>query len=339
MNIQELDQKEKKSFGHVSLHRSIIKSVVFEDPILFKLYMYCVMRAKFKEEKFPLGNQIVELKRGQFLTSYAKLLSAINGDKGTLTLKQLRGKIKQLEMAGKIEWKGQRNFSIIIVNNYDFWQSQGQTEKSQSPAKQRTQTLRGQNGHSKRANDLGEKGQTNNNLVLNKNKGYNKEEWQANNLGKGIVKGHSEGIHRATYNNVNKENKSTYRFLIYDFFDDVLKKSFNDKPNYVKYKLSSPSDFDRILVSYYLFDGRVFDNEIGMRGQLKQHRSSHVQELEAISKLKDRDYLQLMANFRANGRLTLENVAMACKNRASKTKALDDNTTSMREELNKRLGM
>lgn len=133
-----------------SLNRSIFYHPIFGNAELFKLYIFCIGRANFKENKVFMGTRIITLKRGQFISSIAKITQAYNLNahkRQCLTQKQIYVRIRVLKQANKLAIKGTNQFTLITVINYDKNQSQGQADgQANGNANGQTEVKRRANG-------------------------------------------------------------------------------------------------------------------------------------------------------------------------------------------------
>lgn len=64
--------------GWISLHRKIIDSAVWTDPNYLKLWMYCLIKASHKEREIIVGNDVINIKEGQFVTGRKSLAEDMN---------------------------------------------------------------------------------------------------------------------------------------------------------------------------------------------------------------------------------------------------------------------
>ena len=53
--------------GWIKLHRQVVESPVFDNPNLFKVWMWCLCKASHVEHEVVIGKQIVKLQAGQFV--------------------------------------------------------------------------------------------------------------------------------------------------------------------------------------------------------------------------------------------------------------------------------
>lgn len=142
--------------GYFLLYKKIIKSGVWSDPLTLKLWIYCLARANFEDNKKVIfGGKVHTLKRGQFITSTEK--TANDCDMG---VKQVRSRWGGLKSANKLHIKGTNKYSLITVLNYNIYQTRGQAE--------------GQADRQSEDNQRASKGQQKNNInkIIKKNKDF-----------------------------------------------------------------------------------------------------------------------------------------------------------------------
>lgn len=113
--------------GWIKLHRKVMDSAVWSDPNYLKLWMYCLFKASHKEHEILVGNQMVELQRGQFITGRKALAEELN--KGVKPDKKLSEKswsryLKNLEKWQMLTIKVTNKYSIVTIDKYDFYQSE-----------------------------------------------------------------------------------------------------------------------------------------------------------------------------------------------------------------------
>jgi len=64
--------------GYIKLYRKLMDSPVWSDPHYLKIWMYCLMKASHKKREVLIGNQVVELEPGQFITGRNSLANELN---------------------------------------------------------------------------------------------------------------------------------------------------------------------------------------------------------------------------------------------------------------------
>lgn len=109
--------------GFVKLSRKMIGWGWFKDVNTTHLFIYCLMRANFKDTEW----KGIKLKRGSFVTSL-KHLSEETG----LTLQQTRTALEHLISTQEITKQSSFKNTVIIVNNYDKYQDGNTKNNSKS---------------------------------------------------------------------------------------------------------------------------------------------------------------------------------------------------------------
>ena len=120
--------------GWISLHRKIM-----ENPILnrsrvysnFEAFIWLLLKANHKDNKFVLGTDILEVKRGQLITSQKKLCRQFKWGST-----KLRTFLKLLQSDKMIELKVTPKATQITVCNYDTYQDSQNENKSLPNRKQ-----------------------------------------------------------------------------------------------------------------------------------------------------------------------------------------------------------
>ncbi|CDQ39516.1 hypothetical protein [Virgibacillus salexigens] len=119
--------------GYISLHRKLMENPIWADPNYLKLWIYCLFEATHKEREQLVGNQMVKLERGQFITGRYSLSEDMNrGVKPKQKLDKLTWwrHLNNLEKFGMLNIKSTNKYSIVTIVNYDVYQSnQHKTEQ------------------------------------------------------------------------------------------------------------------------------------------------------------------------------------------------------------------
>lgn len=124
--------------GWIKLHRQIRKHWTFKEKrkfSKFEAWIDLLMRANHKNTKILLGNELIELKRGQFVTSEKKLMEAWNWGKS-----KTRNFLELLENDGMIIKESDRKKTIITICNYAIYND---TETEIRPQTDHEQTSSG----------------------------------------------------------------------------------------------------------------------------------------------------------------------------------------------------
>lgn len=122
--------------GFIKLHRKIKDHWLYEEKrkfSKFEAWIDLLMRANHKDTKVVLGNELIELKRGQFITSEFKLMEAWGWGKS-----KTRDFLKLLENDGMIVKKSDRKKTTITICNYSIYHDY---EKENRPQTDYEQTM------------------------------------------------------------------------------------------------------------------------------------------------------------------------------------------------------
>ena len=107
--------------GYLKLHRKILDSVVFSNPELLKIWVWCLCRANVKENFVSVntGRGYTELKvlKGQFITGQFTAAQELN-----LKPSKVYSLLKKLERIGKIQRNAHTKYTIISINNFVDYQ-------------------------------------------------------------------------------------------------------------------------------------------------------------------------------------------------------------------------
>jgi len=101
--------------GYIKLHRQLIKWEWFGCGDTLKLFIYCLLMANWEPKKW----KGIPVKRGQFITSYARL-----SDDTCLTIQKVRTSLERLELTQEVTRESTSQYTIISVLNYDDYQDE-----------------------------------------------------------------------------------------------------------------------------------------------------------------------------------------------------------------------
>lgn len=128
--------------GWVKLHRRIISHDVFQDPVLLKVFIWCMLKATHVERsvstKTGAGATTIKLLPGQLLFGRSAAARALD-----LPLSTVRRKIERLRNLQILTLKVGTHFSIISIVNWNSYQSSSLKDEQasgQAPDRHRTQT-------------------------------------------------------------------------------------------------------------------------------------------------------------------------------------------------------
>ena len=112
----------------ISLHRKIIKSAVFSDGDLLKVWIWCLVRANHIDREVVQLGQVIQLSRGQFITGRFAAAEELQ-----MTTDKYRSRIATLVKLGQICQKATNKYSIITVVNYSSYQDKPEKIPNKSP--------------------------------------------------------------------------------------------------------------------------------------------------------------------------------------------------------------
>ncbi len=99
--------------GWITLHRRFLGWEWFEKAEMVQLFVYLLLSAGYEDRRW----QGVEVKRGQVLTTYAKLGKILR-----LSPRSVRTCIERLKSTGEITTETTNHYTIVTICNYDKYQ-------------------------------------------------------------------------------------------------------------------------------------------------------------------------------------------------------------------------
>jgi hypothetical protein len=144
--------------GYIKVYRKMMNSAIWQDPDMFRLWMYCLMKASHKEHSVIVEKQEVKLQIGEFVTGRFRLHQEFNS--GIPPRKQVKDTtlwswLKKLEQMGNIDIKSYNKYSVVSIVNWSEYQGSLTTEPQQNDNEmtaesQQTDTYKnGKNGKKK----------------------------------------------------------------------------------------------------------------------------------------------------------------------------------------------
>jgi len=130
------------SEGYIFLHRKTQKHWVFERPEYLKAWIQMLFDATHQDYEVLVGNQLVRLKRGQFIFG-RKAFSKKTG----LSERSVRTLINRLKKSQMIDQQTTNKFSIISILNYDDYQTGVHQTSSKRPTGDQQATTNNNNNN------------------------------------------------------------------------------------------------------------------------------------------------------------------------------------------------
>ena len=116
------------------------------DSYLFQLFMFCLLMANWKETEVIIGNEVITLKAGQFITGRKSLVKHLTKltDENSSVFKKMeslyRRKLEILEKLDCITIKTTNKYTVITIQNWNRYQSNDQQMTNGRPTDDQRQT-------------------------------------------------------------------------------------------------------------------------------------------------------------------------------------------------------
>lgn len=111
--------------GWIKLHRKILNNPVFQDPYLFKLWMYCLLKASHSKHEQLVGKEIITLNEGQFIWGRIEATKELN--RGTRPKEQKSEStwerhLKLLEELKMLNRETNNKYTVVTIEKWGFYQ-------------------------------------------------------------------------------------------------------------------------------------------------------------------------------------------------------------------------
>lgn len=119
--------------GWISLYRKIQEHWLWTKRrkfSQFEAWISLLFKANFKDTKIMIGDNLVEVKRGSFITSEVKLAEEWKWDRSTV-----RKFLKTLEEQEMIQKNSTSKYTSISIENWDLYQNTQQQNRQQNNIK------------------------------------------------------------------------------------------------------------------------------------------------------------------------------------------------------------
>lgn len=103
--------------GYIALHRKTLDSSIFDNPHLFKMWAWCLLKATHTEHKQMVGLEEITLNKGQFVTGRFVGAKELKVNESTW-YKHL----KQLEKMQMISINSNNKYTVVTVVNWCLYQ-------------------------------------------------------------------------------------------------------------------------------------------------------------------------------------------------------------------------
>ena len=129
---------EDKSY--IKLFRKLLKSLIWENEKALKIWLWCLLKATHIERDQLVGQQVVHLEKGQFVTGRKKASEELKMNDRTIY-----DYFKLLEKLQMISIKSNNKFSVVSIEKWEEYQveelkEQQQTNNKSTTSQQQTNT-------------------------------------------------------------------------------------------------------------------------------------------------------------------------------------------------------
>ncbi len=101
----------------IKLYRNLLYSPIFENEKGLKIWIWCLLKATHTDRNQLVGQQIVELKKGQFIFGRKKASEELK-----MTESVIYKYIKLLEKLEMISMMSNNKFSVVTVEKWEDYQ-------------------------------------------------------------------------------------------------------------------------------------------------------------------------------------------------------------------------
>lgn len=126
--------------GWIKQHRKILDHYLFKEKRVFskfEAWTYILLMANHKENKFLLGNELIELKPGQLITSQSKLMETFSWSKS-----KLKGFFDLLESDSMLKVSTDSKKTTLTIVKYRDYQELETAKRPQKDRQQSASSLR-----------------------------------------------------------------------------------------------------------------------------------------------------------------------------------------------------
>lgn len=121
--------EKQQSSGFIKLHRDILQWEWYQDSNTKDLFLHCLLKANFTDKKW----QGILIKRGSFITSYDTLSRELK-----IGVQSIRTSLNKLKLTGELTSQPTSRNTLLIINNYELYQSTNTPTNTQLTNNQQT---------------------------------------------------------------------------------------------------------------------------------------------------------------------------------------------------------
>lgn len=133
IHSRKKEKEEKMNKGWISLHRKFVYWEWYEDANTMRLFLHLLLCANHQNKKW----RGILIRRGQLITTLSKLADSLK-----LSKMQIRNSLTKLKTTHEITHQTTPGYSIISINNYNFYQDNNTQTTRKQHAKEHTSNTR-----------------------------------------------------------------------------------------------------------------------------------------------------------------------------------------------------
>lgn len=119
--------------GWIKLHRRIVNSEVFKNSKTVHVWLWCLCKASHKQHDALIGNQVIQLNKGQFICGRKKAADELNMAETTF-----RDQLNVLKKLGMISTTATNKYTVVTIENWEIYQGQNEDYHQQTANKPTT---------------------------------------------------------------------------------------------------------------------------------------------------------------------------------------------------------
>lgn len=157
--------------GWIKLHRAIQEHWLWDDEPFTRgqAFIDLLLIVNHKDKKIMFNGELIEVKRGSKITSLRQL-----SDRWKWSTNKVKKYLEQLQKDGMINYKSDNKKTLLTIENYEVYQSRGNTDETQM--KQRSDTEEKQKKFKSDAEENQKKTNKNDKEYIKNDK--EREEWE-----------------------------------------------------------------------------------------------------------------------------------------------------------------
>lgn len=127
-----------ENLSYIKLFRKLLKSPIFENEKALKVWIWCLLKATYTDKEQVVGQQIVDLKKGDFVFGRKKASEELKMSESTVYKY-----IKLLEKLQTISVKSNNKFSVVSIEKWEEYQVKEQQENNKGTTKEQQENNKG----------------------------------------------------------------------------------------------------------------------------------------------------------------------------------------------------